>query len=865
MNYLDSSLNLPIQQVLNDVAAGLSAGARLVLCAAPGAGKTTLVPNYLLDHVVPAGEEVWLVQPRRLAARSTARRIAQLRDEPLGTTVGYQVRFDNKTSAQTRIVVMTEGILLQRLQHDAGLERVGCVILDEFHERNIDGDLLLGMLLRVQETLRPELRIVIMSATLDHQRLIEHLDPCSWVDCPGRQFPVEVSYVRHFEQEPIEARVCRHLERVVKAGTGHTLIFLPGAPEIHRTHQAIQQLPFARSFSLHKLFGDMPGDEQDAVLEPSERRKIILATNIAETSITIDGVDAVIDSGLAKIPMMNHFVGLTKLETSEISRAEADQRAGRAGRTGPGVCLRLWPESLQAGREPFRLPEVLRCDLSGPVLRLLNWGERDLTAFPWVTHPTPAALDQALQTLTMLQAVHQGDVTRLGRQMSRLPVEPRLARLLIAGHELGVLDRAALLAAMLSERDPLRARSNSPPPRLGRSSTGGPRGQRGDRQRSLTDVADRVAVLEDFARGQLDGATQIHAAGAENVLRVADHLARSASDTLGKSRDSGLLDAPGSVGDTDEDRDQGLYRAVFTAFADRLAVRRERGRPRGLMVGGRGVRLEGELSERDAPMFVCVEVHNEVPDARVTMAAPVHPEWIPNDLVQEQEELFFHPSQKQVMARRRTYYRDLMLAETPVAISDWDQAARLLSDEAGRCLDQVLPDDESTLKLIRRVQWLGAVVPELQLPAWDEPQIRELLPQLAAGCRSFAELRSADWKSRLMNGLTSDQQSALQREAPERIGLPEGRSVALEYELGKPPILAARIQDLFGLKSTPTLARGRVRMLVHLLGPNMRVQQITDDLASFWANTYPVVRKELRRRYPKHAWPENPLDSNRSD
>jgi ATP-dependent helicase HrpB len=821
---------LPIDPVLPAVVTALQGGSAVVLRAPAGAGKTTRVPPALLDAGLAGNGRVVLLEPRRLAARAAARRIADERGGAVGDEIGYQVRFDRRSGPGTRIVAVTPGILLRQLLDDPFLETVGIVVFDEFHERGLENDLALGLVRLVQQTVRPDLRVVVMSATIATEPIAAYLGGCPVVSGEGRLYPVEIVYQPRPESLPWPAATARVVEALLGRTPGDVLVFLPGLGEIRQTARQLEWLAAERDLAVLPLHGDLPAEEQDAALLPQRRRKVVLATNVAETSVTVEGVTGVVDTGLARTLLFDSGVGLDRLRITPISRASADQRAGRAGRTAPGVCVRLWSETAHRGRPEQTEPEIRRVDLCGAVLQLLAFGETDPEHFPWPEPPRPAAVTRARDLLRRLGAADDTGVTAAGRTLARLPVHPRLGRLLVEGQRLGQPGRAALAAAILSERDP-----------FGREWTG--RGLA-----TSSDLLDRVEALEAFERG-----TPSHIAGtlnrgtARSVLRARDQLQR-------------LLRNVPATGNPEGSADEALLMAVLAAFPDRVARRREPGSRRGVMVGGRGVRLAPSSGVTGSELFVCVDVDAGQGEALVRQASAVQRDWLAPELIRVNTELEFDESTERVTARRRVRYDDLVLDDEPAALPDAAEVARVLAAAAERQLQRVLPPDDSPASLFRvRVRCLSGWMPELRLPTLDESDLREALTWLCHGCRSFADLRKADWSAAYRARLTREQLLAVDREAPERWSEPSGSQITLRYEEGRPPVLAVRIQEVFGLRETPRVAAGRVRVLLHLLAPNYRPQQVTDDLASFWANTYPLVRKELRARYPKHAWPEDPL------
>jgi ATP-dependent helicase HrpB len=890
--------SLPIDAILPEVIAKLRAHSSVVLRAPTGAGKTTRVPPALLDAKLTYGR-ILVLEPRRLAARTAARRMAQEREQKLGDDIGYHVRFDRQVGSRTRIIVMTPGILLRMLQDDPYLESVGIVIFDEFHERSLDNDLALGMIRLVQSTVRPDLRIVAMSATLATDSIAvflcnphaphDEFSPlplysggegpgvrgnvspvlrneqprdavspgpsppstgergetitrspredrsaaCPIITSEGRLHPVEIAYEPRSLQTAWPVAAARAIERLLLRTLGDILCFLPGMQEIRQTARELQDTARTDNLLILSLHGDLSPEEQDRALMPQSQRRVVLATNVAETSVTVEGVTGVVDTGLARMQQFDASVGMDRLELTPIAKDAADQRAGRAGRTRPGVCVRLWSEASHVQRPAQTLPEIRRVDLAGAVLHLLSIGENDIRAFAWLEPPREDAIEQATLLLRRLGALDATGITNLGQAMARLPVHPRLARMLIEGHRLGATDRVALTAALLSERDPFLRAPDAQPTR---------------RARSASDVLDRVSALEAFDK---DGATTfpvgtLHAGAARFLLRARAQFVRTLQQE-NVPRGSQSLDS-----------DEAVLRALLAAFPDRVAKRRDKDPTKGLMVGGVGVRFAPWCGIIDSPLFLCIDVNADPSETQVRLASTIERDWLPAESLTTRIEMFFDEASERVLARKRVYYEDLLLDENDAAVPRSDEVSRLLAEAARSRIARVLPADDSFLV---RLRWLREAMPELNLPRFDDDELRELLPWVCAGCRSFDEVRRADWLGLLQGKLTSSQMQALEREAPERLQVPSGSRIALTYVLGRPPVLAVRIQEVFGWKDTPRVAGGRVRVLMHLLAPNHRPQQVTDDLASFWNNTYQQVRKELRIRYPKHAWPEDPWNA----
>lgn len=822
---------LPIDSLLGKIIASLGQTPNLVLEAATGAGKTTRVPPALLAAGVAGPGRILMLEPRRIAARAAARRIAEENGWRLGEEVGYQIRYDKKFGPRTRILIVTEGILVSLLQRDPFLEKINILLFDEVHERSVHTDLSLAMARRVQREVRPDLKLIAMSATLEAGPLREFLGGCPLIASQGRSFPVQIDYLQTPDTRPLPQQVAEGVRRALQCSAGDLLVFLPGVGEIRRSADLLAPLAGSQNLTLLRLYGDLSPREQDAILRPQPSRKVVLATNVAETSLTIEGITGVVDCGLAKSMRFDPSRGLNRLQTGRISRAAAEQRAGRAGRQGPGHCLRLWTEHDQRNLMPRETPEILRTDLAATALQLLAWGEKDLATFDWLEAPEPASLEQALGLLSDLGANNASGVTELGRRMARLPLHPRLARLLLAGEELGVGRSAALAAALLSERDVVQAST----PRLQASYS------------TDSDLLDRLRCIRSLATGGNGecAAGRLNKGRTRQLLRLRDEIARSA-----RLRADSLSGAAA---------DQALARALLAAYPDRLARRRPSQDGRGLLVGGRGVRLSGSSSVRQAELFLALEVSAGRSEGWVQIASAVDPAWLPKHELQEKEEVVFDRERGRVVGLRRSYYRDLILAETEVDPGQ-REAEQALVAAAKEDLEKALPlTNKEIASFLARCRWLGGERPDLGIETFGPERLVELLPAFAAGCRSFAQLRRAPLLQILHGALDFQAQKHLATLAPESYLVPSGSQIRLHYEPGKAPILAVRIQELFGLAKHPCLAGGRVPILLHVLAPNMRPQQVTQDLESFWLNTYPQVKSQLQGRYPKHSWPENPL------
>lgn len=804
---------LPIQPHLATIVQAVRERGAAVVVAPPGSGKTTGVPPALIDGGVTG--RVLVTQPRRVAARLVASHMARLRGSPLGAEVGFATRFERKSGPSTRIELVTEGILLRRLQADPFLTGVGCVILDEFHERTVDVDLALALLAEVRREVRPGLGVVVMSATLDPAPVAAFLDGVV-VEAPGRSYPVEIQHVRRGSDRPVGQQVASAVRRVLdEEARGHVLAFLPGVREIEEARRDLMASGVPNVLPLH---GRLSGREQDRVFSGDQARKVVLATNIAETSVTLDGVAAVVDSGLARAPAWDPAAGATRLELREISRASAEQRAGRAGRTGPGRCLRLWTEAEHRGRRPRDPPALHRSDLAGVLLQILAWSG-DPEGVAWFKPPPPSEVERATALLAALGATEGGGLTAIGRALATLPLPPRLGRMLIEGTRHGIAATAATAAALIAERDPW------------------PRTPPGEADFLRDDLGGRLAAFAAWEAGQGSGDRRALA----EVQRVRDQLLRLCARL--PSLDPPVAATPA------------LPASLLAAFPDRVAQRRG-DRERLLTAGGSGARLARD-SKVDAPLLLALVLQGgrRGQEPLVRMATPLQEDWLP---VERVAAAVWDPEKQAVVARTEDRVGALVLrsrtgGKLPPA------AAALLCEQALLDPERALQPSAEAAGLLDRWRFVAAQG-RGELP--EPPTWAELLPGLCLGRRSFAELRSADLKEALLATLPWPQRQQLLALAPASLTVPSGRSVRLDYS-GPAPVLAARIQQLFGWAETPRVCG--VPVTVHLLAPNGRPQQVTADLASFWATGYPEVRKELRGRYPKHPWPEDPTTAPATD
>ena len=849
-------VQLPIDPLLPEIVAALRRSASLVIEAPPGAGKTTRVPRALLEAGLAGDQEVVVLEPRRLAARLSARRVASEMGERPGETVGYQVRFEEVAGPRTRLRYVTEGLLTRRLMAEPRLPGVGAVVLDEFHERHLQGDLALALLRRLQETSRPDLKLVVMSATLDAGPVAAYLGAPS-LRSEGRRFDVAIEYLTPAEAAqldvPLERRVAAAVRRLVNDGLeGDVLVFLPGAAEIRRARQACEPVARAADLDLLALHGDLPPEEQDRAVQPGPRRKVILSTNVAETSVTIEGVVAVVDSGLARVASHSPWSGLPRLEVKKVSRASATQRAGRAGRLRPGRALRLYTRHDHDSRPEFDAPEVKREDLAEPLLALAALGAGDLR---WFEAPPEPAVEAARTLLSRLGALGpDGAVTELGRRMLRFPLHPRQARLVLEAEARGLAAEGCVLAALLGERD-LRERGFGP--RSGPLPPTGP-----------SDLLELAAAFSQAEQARF-GADRMRALGlspgpTQAVDRSRRQLLRLCRPGAGAARRS--------ITHLEPAQEEALLLATLAAYPDRVGRRRAAGSDEVVLVGGGSGRLDPAAVVREAPILVAVDVEERResrPGAArggvtIRLASAVTQEMLLDlfsDALRYAEEVTWNAEAERVDAVERLLYGDLVLEEKRAPRVDPEKAAAVLAEAALARGARSFGRDGGVEAVLARLTFLAKTFPESGIPVPGEETLRSALTEACHGRRSFAELREAGLEAALLAQLEPTQRGLLEKMAPERVTLPGGRSVRVEYEPDKPPHVESRLQDFFGMATGPTVAGGRVALVLHLLAPNQRAVQVTTDLAGFWVRHYPALRRELGRRYPRHSWPEDPLSA----
>ncbi|MGC3976133.1 MAG: ATP-dependent helicase HrpB [Nitrospira sp.] len=819
---------LPIEEAIPTLRQRLAIGRSVLLTAQPGAGKTTRVPIALHDEPWLTGRKVIILEPRRLAARAAATYMAASLGEPAGRTVGYRVRHESKVSAATRIEVVTEGILTRLLQHDPSLAGYGLVIFDEFHERSLQADLGLAFARESQRLFREDLRLLVMSATLDCAAVTTLLPDAATIFCEGRLFPVTTQYLARPIEGHVEPAVVRSIKLALAEESGSLLVFLPGMTEIRRVERQLHESRLDPHIIIAPLHGELPQAEQDQAIRPapSGSRKIVLATSIAETSLTIEGVRVVIDAGLMRVPRFDPRTGLTRLDTIRVTQDAADQRRGRAGRLEPGTCYRLWTNAEHQALLPRRPPEILEADLAPLALELAEWGALDATELSWLDPPPAGALAQARDLLRQLGALDaQGALTAHGRRLAHVTVHPRLAHMMVAAVPLGWGPWACDLAALLSERDILQ---------------GGP-GWRN------ADLRLRMEALQG-KKAHLAGAT-INPAGCERVRRASEQWRRQLQ-----------LEPPSGDG-TDH-----IGLLLSFAYPDRVAQRLAGSDGRYRLANGRGASFQGQQGLSQEDYLVVAQLDGTGDWARILTAAPVRLEDLARHCAEQVcavDVLEWDDRSESVRARRQRRFGQLVLEDRSAHEPDPTQVTAALLVGLRRVGLVALPWTKELQQWRARVALLHRVNtawPDLSDDALMTTLEQWLAPFLT-GLMSLAQLRRVDLQPPLDSLLTWQQRQELPRLAPTHINVPSGSQVRLDYEQSDSPVLAVRLQEMFGCQETPRIAGGTVPVMVHLLSPAGRPVQVTKDLASFWRSAYQDVKKELRGRYPRHHWPDDPLSA----
>lgn len=825
--------HLPITEVLGQLGKTLEAHPCAVLQAPPGAGKTTCVPLYLLHARGFEKGKIVMLAPRRLAARAAANRMARMLSEKVGQTVGYRVRMDTQVSATTRIEVVTEGVLIRMLQDDPALTDVKLVIFDEFHERSLNADLGLALCRDLQGVLNTDIRLLVMSATMATQPVAEMLDHAPVIEAKGRSFPIKTLYVGRHTPANDMAEVTRTVLMATRQEAGSILVFLPGAAEIRQVARQLAGSGLGAQWQVMPLLGALPPAEQDRAIIPSPKgcRKIVLATAIAETSLTIEGVGVVVDSGLQRISRFDLRSGMARLVTLPVNRASADQRQGRAGRLGPGVCYRLWSKAIQGTLAEDRRPEIVEADLCGLALELARWGIHQPGELHWLDPPPESAYAAACELLRSLDALdHDNKITRHGREMAALPVHPRLAHMLAMARPLGQIRAACDLAALLTERDPLRFEAGH----------------------YDMDLQLRFDLLQHQRKGRPFNhpLANVNMNACKGILKLADQLYRQSNGPGGSKAAS----AP----------DIGLLLAW--AYPDRIARRRPGDRSRYVMTNGQGVRLDANAPMASEEFIVAVEADGRRRDGRIYRAAAyslarleeqygTQLEWL--------EDVYWDEARQSVQSRHLLQLDALTVQSKPLkAPGEAHRIAAMLDGITQHGLD-VLPWNKKLRNWQARVCFLHRqLAEEERWPDVGDPSLLADMPRwlgpYLTGISRLRELNRVDLQAALFSHLAYDQHRQLDILAPSHWTVPSGSRIPIDYT-GNIPVLAVRLQEMFGLEQTPVIAKGRQPLLIHLLSPASRPVQVTQDLTGFWKNSYHEVRKELKGRYPKHHWPDDPL------
>jgi ATP-dependent helicase HrpB len=804
-------LTFPVDRIVPELKTALAGGACAVLVAEPGAGKTTRVPLALLDEPWLAGRKIVMLEPRRLAARAAAKRMADTLSQNVGETIGYTVRLDRKVSKATRIEVVTEGILTRRLQSDPELSDTGLLIFDEFHERSLDGDLGLALSLDVQRGLRDDLRILVMSATLDTEKLAAHLGGAPIISVSGRMFPVDVTHLERPTRFSLIDDTVKAIARALREQAGSVLVFLPGEGEIRRVEDALLKSSLPDAVDVRPLYGAMGLADQDEAIRPSPvgRRKIVLATTIAETSLTIEGIGAVIDTGLKRAPRFDTASGMTSLETVRVSQASAEQRKGRAGRLGPGQCYRLWSEAEMRALAAHDEPEIRVADLAPLVLELANWGVTTPTGLPWLEQPDAAPFSQALDLLKLLGAIDgAGTITSHGKEMVRLPLHPRLSHMVVRAVAAGCGKAAAEVAALISERDGL------------------PRD-------ASVDVEQRLMQVRGFARDRIR------------------QTAKQITDMVKCGADTG-------------DLSHGVMLAL--AYPDRIAQRRSGNRFRMANGGGAVLPEHDNLAKSD---FIAVALlDGGQADAKVFLAGEISRAEIEThfaDVIVTRTGVFWDGKAQAVSAARSRRLGEIVLEERPDASADPEAIARAMAEGVAAMGIGALPWSEGATLLRRRIIFLKRVMPDQAWPDFSDmglsSTLTDWLSPYLSGMTKRNDLQRLDL-AQILRGLVPHELAVrLEKLAPLRMEVPSGGHYKIDYETDGDPVLRVRLQEMFGMTSAPQVADGRARLRIELLSPAGRPVAVTQSLETFWTGAYSDVRKDMRGRYPRHYWPENPLEA----
>tara|TARA_R110000868_G_scaffold165328_6_gene398566 strand:+ start:146571 stop:149351 length:2781 start_codon:yes stop_codon:yes gene_type:complete len=906
---------LPIDAVLPELCAVLESGTHAVLQAPPGAGKTTKVPLALLDAVWRGGQKIVMLEPRRLAARAAARRMAQLLGEGVGETVGYRVRFDSKVSAKTKIEVVTEGILVRMIQDDPELSGIACVIFDEFHERSLDADLGLALALETQGALRDELRIVVMSATLDGDPIAALMGNCPLISSEGRAYPVETKYIPMRPNAWVDREMTAAIRMALREESGSILAFLPGQGEIMRVEAALKD-GLDPSVMIAPLYGAMEARAQDLAIQPAPegKRKVVLATAIAETSLTIDGIRVVVDCGLQRLPRFDPASGMSRLVTVKSSQASAEQRRGRAGRLEPGVCYRLWAEAEHRARPAFTAAEISEADLAPLTLELARWGVTDPASLPWLDQPDGAKIDQARDVLRRLEAIDDANrITPMGTAMAGLPVHPRLAHMMLRGARLGLGEIACVLAALLSDRDFMRGRgadlrlrveailARKAPKMIGEAAKQLARRLREAAQKDAMANAGKTGAGSGSGAGaggggggsvESSGSLGVGAGRNDNATSNGQNGEGGGSigrglvaggkgngngngngvidDDSGGRRAHGLTADPDRSGRSADAGSNAVDHAdqvgLLLAFAypDRIGERRKGADARYRLSGGRGGVLANDDGMANEPYIAVAELDGQAREARIYLAAPlsrVTLETYFNDQISEGTEVFWDTQSSAVQARWQRRIGALVLDEKATRDeAEPDAIANAMIEGIRRLGLHCLPWDKAAEGLRERIAFLHRVDPQNWPDMSDDALLATLEDWLApylGGINKRAQLKQINLAEALVSGIDWNKRQDLDRLAPTHWTVPTGSHIRIDYS-ADPPGLPVRLQEMFGATETPKIAGGKVAVTLHLLSPAQRPLQVTADLVGFWNGSYAQVKAEMKGRYPKYYWPDDP-------
>jgi len=811
-------MKFPVHEVIDELRQKLAHNGVAILQAPPGAGKSTVVPIELMNEPWLGGKKILMLEPRRLATKSVAARMASTLGEDIGESIGYRIRFESRTGSRTRVEVVTEGILARLIHEDNTLDDVGMVIFDEFHERSLQADLGLALCLKMQQLVRPDLRILLMSATIDTAMLGTALS-APVVSSLGRQYPVDVQYAGYDNHTPLAKQVVSAVQRALLQHQGDILVFLPGTGDIKRVEE---QLQHHTGIAVTPLYGDLPFVQQQQAILPNAQgmRKVVLATSIAETSLTIEGITVVVDSGFTRVNKFDPRSGLTRLETVRISKDAADQRAGRAGRLGPGICIRLWTEGMHVALAAQRKPEIADADLAALVLDLADWGEHIHTFF-WITTPPPGAVAQASQLLHDLEALNEGIITKRGRQMLRFPTHPRLAHMFLEAQESGDKKLMALacdLAPLFEERDPL--------PDAG------------------ADITLRIEVLRRYRKGE-------RVAADRNVLDRLEKVSAQWRKLLRIDRDDAFV----------LEHDAG--RLIFFAYPERVARQLSKNSEQYKLSNGRAVRLPPNDALTKETWLAIAQLDAGVGEGKIFLAAPLNTSDI-EKYAHESESVYWDEDRDMIAAVMQRKFGPLVLHQKPLTSISSEQRTKVIAAYAAEKGLRVFNVEEVHEQWIARILSLRAWRTNESWPDVSETILcataHEWLAPFVGNISKGIELRNLDLLQILQSILPWELSSKLDTLAPTRLEVPSGSMIKIQYDVhGGSPIMEVRLQEVFGLLNTPTVNEGRTKILMHLLSPGYKPVQVTQDLQSFWKNTYHEVRKELRTRYPKHSWPDDPF------